>query len=149
MKEELGYNATLIAPTVTRDLLMVFENQVYTSKRKDNTDYLEITVNRHPEKTPGEATIIYKEPKGKREEPIISVGATPDVAAGIDVSVEGPASNWMLTQRIDDGNLLTELVYNNQAILGIHGASARMKDGNIKIRGEQDDDPLIPEKHRI
>lgn len=137
----------ITASTITRELLTLFNHPAYHSQQRQNTsDTLEFAFNRSPNDVPGEASLIYREQDDS--EPTVTVSATPDIGAGIDVSITGPISDWMIRQRVDDGNLLTELTYNSQPVLTIYGPPATTELHTIKIRQGSSESILIPDEYR-
>lgn len=141
------YDAPLLAPAVTRDVLAVFGEPVYGEQTYSDEDRVAYTIeSRDTDASPGEIHVSLKERGG--EEPELVVDGTPAVGSGISITVRGPVSDWALAQTVDDHNLLTELVFQGEPVLSVYGPPARLRASDIRVEGVSGRELLIPEEHR-
>jgi hypothetical protein len=141
------YDAPVLAPEITREALSVFSEPMYGEQAYcEDGRVTYIIESRDPDRSPGEIRISLEE-QGDGE-PKLAVDGTPAIGSGISMSINGPVSEWALTQTVDDHNLLTELVFQGQPVLTVYGPPAKLGPSDIAICGDGGDELLIPEEHR-
>lgn len=141
------YDAPLVAPVLTRDVLRVLGEPVYCNQTYRDDERVTYTIeSRDIHASPGEIRVTLKERNDA--EPELIVDGTPAVGSGISLEIRGPVSDWSLAQTVDDHNLLTELVYQNDPVLSVYGPPAKLELDTIDIRGDTSGDLLIPDEHR-
>jgi hypothetical protein len=141
------YDAPVLAPEVTREVLEVFAEPVYGKRTHCDGQRVTFTIeSRDTERSPGEIRVSLKEQEGEEAE--LTVDGTPAVGSGISMSISAPASEWALAQTVIDHNLLTELVFQGEPVLSIYGPPAKLEPSGIAICGDSGDELLIPEEHR-
>lgn len=142
-----GYDAPIIAPEITRDVLEVFETPVYVSRTYRDEQRVSYAIeSRDPESYSGEIRVTRSEQADG--DAVIEVDGTPAIGSGISMSISGPVSDWLLAQTVDDHNLLTELVYQGESVLSIYGPPAKLGPADIAVCGDNGSDLLIPAEHR-
>lgn len=146
VEAEPSYQAPVLAPVISRDLLRVLAEPVYCTQTYRDDERVTYTIeNRDINAAPGEIRVTFTE---RDDEPELVVDGTPAVGSGISLTVGGAVSDWCLAQTVDDHNLLTELVYQGDSILSVAGPPAKLKPEGIEIRGDSGENLLIPDKHR-
>lgn len=142
-----NYNAPLVAPNITRNVLEAFGEPAYASRLHCDEERVTYSIkDRHGSSDAGEVLITLKEHEGMNPE--LAVYGTLGPGSGISMEIRGPVSDWLLAQTVDDHNLLTELVYQREPALSIYGPPAKIVVDDINICGDGNGGVLIPKEHR-
>lgn len=109
----------------------------------DSNPRIEYRVEPYHSDTTGEIRLYYVE----REEPNIIAESVPSRGSGRGITLAGPASDWTVTNDVDDHNIITTLAieqgHNHAAELFFRGPPAKLTPEGIAIEDDNTYPPLL------